>query len=93
MANKHEGSTFDSFLAERGMLEDLQTQAIKEVLAWQLTREMADRKLTQTAMARLMHTSRSQVRRILDPNDTTVTLDTLQRAASVIGRRVQLALV
>ncbi len=93
MANKHRGSTFDSFLAERGTLEQFQTQAIKEVLAWQLQREMKEKKLTQIAMAELMHTSRSQVRRILDPKDNSVTLDTLQRAAMAVGRKVQVALV
>lgn len=91
--NKHMGSSLDSFLEEEGVLAEFQAQAIKEVIAWQLGEAMKERKLSKSALAALMHTSRTQVNRILDPNDGNVTLDTLQRAAAVIGRRVQLALV
>lgn len=91
--NKHEGSSLDSFLEEEGVLGEFQAQAIKEVIAWQLGTAMKERKLSKRRLAELMHTSRSQVNRILDPNDGNVTIDTLQRAAAIIGRRVQLELV
>jgi antitoxin HicB len=91
--NQHRGSTLDSFLEQDGTLGEFQAQAIKEVIAWQLAEAMKDRKLTKTRLAELMHTSRSQVNRMLDPNDGNVTIETLQRAAALVGRRVQVALV
>lgn len=91
--NAHRGSTLDGFLEQEGTLGEFQAQAIKEVIAWQLAEAMKDRKLTKTRLAELMHTSRSQVNRMLDPNDGNVTIETLQRAAALVGRRVQVALV
>jgi antitoxin HicB len=93
MANKHEGSSLDSFLEEEGTLAEFQGQAIKEVIAWQLGEAMKEHKLSKRRLAELMHTSRTQVDRILNPADGNVTLETLQRAAAVIGRRVQVELV
>ena len=90
---KHRGSSLDSFLEEEGVLEEFQAKAIKEVIAWQLGEAMKERKLSKRKLAELMHTSRTQVDRVLDPTDGNVTLETLQRAAEVVGRRVQLALV
>jgi predicted XRE-type DNA-binding protein len=87
------GSSLDSFLEEEGLLGAFQAQAIKEVIAWQLGAAMKERKMSKRRLAELMHTSRTQVNRILDPNDGNVTIDTLQRAAAIIGRRVQLELV
>jgi antitoxin HicB len=91
--NKHRGSTLDSFLEEQGVLSEFQAKAIKEVIAWQLAEAMKDRKLTKSALAVLMKTSRTQINRVLDPNDGNVTIETLQRAAALVGRRVQLELV
>lgn len=91
--NKHRGSTLDSFLEQEGVLGEFQARAIKEVIAWQLAEAMKDRKLTKTALAALMKTSRTQINRVLDPNDGNVTIETLQRAAALVGRRVQLELV
>lgn len=91
--NKHRGSSLDSFLEEEGVLAEFQAKAIKEVIAWQLAEAMRDRKLTKTALAALMKTSRTQISRVLDPNDGNVTIETLQRAAALLGRRVQLELV
>ncbi len=91
--NPYHGSTLDSFLEEEGVLEEFRAQAIKEVIAWQLQQAMTERKLSKTDMAKLMHTSRAQLNRLLDPNDGNVTLETLQRAAAVVGRKVQLQLV
>ncbi len=93
MANKHKGSSLDSFLADEGTLGEFQAQAIKEVIAWQLGEAMKERGLSKKRLAEMMHTSRTQVNRILDPNDGNVTIETLQRAAAIIGRRVQLELV
>jgi predicted transcriptional regulator len=91
--NKHHGSTLDSFLANEGVLEEFQAKAIKEVIAWQLAEAMREQKLSKNKLATLMRTSRTQVSRVLDPNDGNVTLGTLQRAAAVVGRKVQVQLV
>ena len=93
MANKHVGSGLDDFLREEGVLEEFQAQAIKEVIAWQLAQAMKEQKLSKRKLAILMHTSRTQVDRVLDPKDGNVTLETLQRAAAMVGRKVQVALV
>ncbi len=89
----HRGSTLDSFLEGEGLLEEFQAKAIKEVIAWQLLQAMKEQKISRTKLATLMHTSRTQVSRVLDPTDGNVTLETLQRAAAVVGRRVELALI
>jgi antitoxin HicB len=91
--NPHLGSSLDDFLAEEGLLEEATEHAIKRVLAWQIEREMQARKLTKTAMAKRMETSRAQLDRLLDPANSSVTLHTLQRAAAVLGRRLRLELV
>ncbi|GAY19503.1 MULTISPECIES: helix-turn-helix domain-containing protein [Sphingomonadaceae] len=91
--NKHRGPTLDSFLEEEGVLAEFQAKAIKEVIAWQLAEAMKERKLSKNRLATMMHTSRTQVDRVLDPENGNVTIETLQRAAAVVGRRVQLALV
>ena len=91
--NKHRGSTLDSFLATEGVLAEFQAKAIKEVIARQLADAMKERGLTKTRLAVLMQTSRTQVDRVLDPNYGNVTIETLQRAAAIVGRRVQLKLV
>jgi antitoxin HicB len=93
MANRHKGTSLDSFLAEEGSLDEFKAKAIKEVIAWQLGEAMKQQGLSKKRLAELMQTSRTQVNRILDPADGNVTIDTLQRAASVIGRRLQLDLV
>ena len=87
------GSTLNSFLAEEGMLEEFEAIAIKEVIAWQIEKAMADQKLSKNKMAKLMKTSRTQLDRLLDPQAGNVTLETLQRAASVLGRSIRLELV
>jgi predicted XRE-type DNA-binding protein len=93
MTGRHKGSGIDDFLREEGVLEEIQTRAIKEVIAWQLEQEMKARKISKRRLAELMKTSRTQVDRVLDPDVGGVTLETLQRAASVLGRRVQVELV
>ena len=91
--NKHAGSSLDELLSEEGVLEAFQAVAIKEVIAWQLQQAMTEMKLSKRKLALLMKTSRTQVDRVLDPTDGNVTIATLQRAASVIGRKVSVALV
>ena len=86
-------TSVDGFLAEEGKLEAFEAIAIKEVLAWQLENAMKDRKISRKRLAEQMHTSRSQVSRLLDPKDGNVTLTTLQRAAEIIGRKVRIELV
>lgn len=88
MANPHIGSSFEDFLNEEGIYEDVTAAAVKQVLAWQIERVRLAQGLSKSALAKRMHTSRSQVERLLDPSNTQVQLDTLQRAAAVLGRRL-----
>lgn len=91
--NPHLGSSFDDFLRTEGIYEDVQTTAIKRVLASQLEQAMKTKKLTKVEMAKRMQTSRVQLDRLLDPDNDSVTLATLRRAAAVVGREVRLELV
>lgn len=84
----HSGSTFDSFLEEEGIREEVEAVAIKRVLAWQLEQAMQEQQKTKQAMAKQLHTSRSQLDRLLDPQNISVTLDTITRAARALGKRV-----
>lgn len=86
-------SSLDDFLKEEGKLEEFEAVAIKEVLAWQIGEAMKTKKISQSGLAQRMKTSRSQVRRLLDPKDGNVTLNTLQRAAKMVGRSLRLELV
>jgi len=92
MSNRHRGSSLDSFLQEEGVFEETQALAIKEVVVWQLTEAMEKQSLSKARLATLLKTSRSQVDRLLDPTRD-VTLSTLQRAAALLGRRLQIELV
>jgi DNA-binding phage protein len=91
--NPHIGSTLDDFLREEGMLEDATNFAVKRVLAWQVEKAMRDEGITKVEMARRMGTSRAHLDRLLDPNNDKVQLDTVQRAATAIGRRIRLELI
>jgi len=84
----HSGSTFDSFLEEEGIREEVEAVAIKRVLAWQLSQAMQEQQKTKQAMAKQLHTSRSQLDRLLDPQNVSVSLDTITRAARALGKRV-----
>ena len=92
MSKKHMGSSIDDFLKQEGIFDEAQVQAVKEVVAWQLARAMRKKKISKSRMATLLRTSRSQVDRLLDPNDD-ITLSSLQRAAAMVGRRVSIELV
>ncbi|MBZ0087534.1 MAG: helix-turn-helix domain-containing protein [Thermomonas sp.] len=91
--NKHIGSNFDDFLAEEGLLEEANATAAKRVIAWQLAEAMKQGGVTKTEMAARMHTSRAAVNRVLDANDTALTLDTLSKAAAALGCRLRFELV
>jgi hypothetical protein len=87
------GSSFDGFLAEQGILEECEEQAIKQILADQIKAAMEKDRLTKAAMAVRMQTSRRALDRLLDPTNTSVTLHTLQRAAVATGRQLRLELI
>jgi antitoxin HicB len=84
----HSGSTFDSFLEQEGIREEVEAVAIKRVLAWQLSQAMREQQKTKQAMAKQLQTSRSQLDRLLDPQNVSVTLDTITRAARALGKRL-----
>lgn len=90
---QHIGSTLESFLQEENRLEEARATAIKRVLAWQIAQAMQAQQLTKTEMARRMHTSRTQLDRLLDPNNDKVLLQTVQRAAAAIGKQLSVELV
>ena len=92
MNKKNIGSSFDDFLEEEAIFDETTAVAIKRVIAWQIDQEMKLQKLTKSAMAKKMHTSRSALNRLLDENDTSLTLTTLSRAASVLGKRFRIEL-
>jgi hypothetical protein len=91
--NPHIGSSLDDFLKEEGLYEDATNYAVKRVLAWQMERAMQEQGITKTEMARRMGTSRAHLDKLLDPENDKVQLDTVQRAATAVGRRVRLVLV
>lgn len=93
MKKKNKGSTLDSLLREDGIYEEVTAGAIKRVLARQLEAAMREQKLSRTEMARQMHTSRAALNRLLDPENESVTLATLQKAAVVVGREIRLELI
>lgn len=85
--NPHIGSSFDDFLAEDATLESATAVAMKRVIAWQIEQEMTAQKLTKTALAKKMHTSRAALNRLLDETDTSLTLTTLASAAAALGKK------
>lgn len=91
-ANPHTGSSFDDFLKEDGIYEQVQARALKRALAEQLDDAMQSSKLTKVSMAQRMATSRSQLDRVLDPGNLSIQLDTLIKAASAVGRTVEIRL-
>jgi len=84
----HSGSTFDNFLEAEGIRAEVEAVALKRVLAWQLQQAMRKQQKTKRAMAQQLHTSRSQLDRLLDPRNVSVTLDTVARAAKALGKRL-----
>ena len=92
MKRKKIGSNFDDFLGEEKLLEQAQAVAIKRVIAYQIAEEMKIRKLSKTEMADKMRTSRAALERLLDPANSSVTLSTLERAASALGKKLRVEL-
>lgn len=92
MSKKHIGSNFDDFLAAEALLEGASATAVKRVVAWQIEQEMKAQKLTKTALAAKMRTSRAALNRLLDASDTSLTLTTLASAAAALGKHVRIEL-
>jgi predicted XRE-type DNA-binding protein len=88
--NPHTGSRFDDFLKEEGIFDEVQAKALKRALAEQLEESMHDANLSKLEMARKMATSRSQLDRVLDPENVSVQLDTLIKAARAVGKEVEI---
>ena len=86
----HIGRSFDDFLVEDAMLEEVSAVAIKRVVAWQIAQEMKAQGLTKTALAEKMHTSRAALNRLLDETDTSLTLTTLTGAAKALGKNLRI---
>jgi DNA-binding phage protein len=89
----HSGSSFDSFLEEDGILEEVEAVAIKRVIAWQLAEAMKKGNVSKKSMAERLGTSRSQLDRLLDPENGAVQLHTIAKAARAIGKRLRLEMV
>ena len=88
----HTGSTFDSFLEEEGIREEVEATAAKRVIAWQLEQAMQAQHKTKSALAREMHTSRTQIERLLDPANTAVSVQIISRAAGALGKKFTMIL-
>jgi antitoxin HicB len=91
--NPHLGSSFDDFLDEENLLVEANEIAIKRVISWQLQQEIESKHMTKTDVAKAMGTSRAAVDRLLDPNNTSVTLNTLSKAARILGKKIEIDLV
>jgi len=92
MGTQNIGSSFDDFLQEEAMLEEVTAVALKRVIAWQIAEEMKAQQLTKAQLAARMHTSRAALNRLLNENDPGLTLTTLASAAAALGRRVDIRL-
>ena len=90
--NNHIGSNFDDFLRDESILAEAEATAVKRIIAYQIEQEMAERNLTKSALARMMHTSRSSLDRLLDPENASVTLLTLESVAQALGKRLRVQL-
>lgn len=86
--NQHTGSNFDDFLEEEGILEEVSGKAHKRVLALQLADVMEEENITKTGLSKKLKTSRSQLERILDPENTAITIEVLERVAHAVGKKL-----
>lgn len=91
--NPYIGSSLDDLLEEDGVLAEVNAVALKRVLAWQVLQEMKKRGLSKSQMAVAMGTSRPSLERLLDPNNISITLKTMERAAAILGKRLRIELV
>jgi antitoxin HicB len=92
MNKKRLGSNFDDFLREEEVFGQVEAAAIKRVIAFQIEKEMERRSMSKTEMASRMKTSRASLERLLDPENSSVTLNTLGRAAAVLGKKLKVEL-
>lgn len=92
MSNKHIGGLFDEFLAKKELLAETESLALKRVISFELENAMKEKNITKAEIARRMHTSRIAFDRLLDPNNTSVTLKSLEKAAVALGKRIHLEL-
>ena len=90
---EHIGSSFDEFLEDEGLLSEAEATAVKRVIAYQLSQFMEENKLSKTAMAKRMQTSRSALDRLLDESNSSVTLQTMGRAARALGKELRIELI
>ena len=87
--SKYIGSNFDDFLQEEGLLAEAEATAVKRIIAYQIEKEMAERNISKSALASMMKTSRSSLNRLLDPQNSSVTLLTLETAAIALGKKLK----
>jgi predicted XRE-type DNA-binding protein len=92
LKRKHLGSGFEDFLAEEGILEECRAAAIKFKLARELEKAMSERNLSKAEVAKRLHTSRTGVDRLLDPDNTSITLNTMAKVAHLLGKRIEFVL-
>ena len=90
--NPHLGSSLDEFLSDEGILEEATARSLKKVLVWQIEEAMQRNGFSKAEMARMMRTSRSQLDRLLDPDNPSLTLSTLSSAAKALGKDIQITL-
>ena len=90
MKNKHIGSNFDDFLKNENILAETEALAIKRVISYQIEKEMKKKKMTKVELAKKMKTSRSSLERLLDPENVSVTLSTLEKAAVIFGKKLKI---
>lgn len=90
--NKHKGSSFDNFLEEEELLESTEAVAIKRVIAYELEKSMQKKNISKIEMATKLHTSRSALDRLLDPDNTSITLNSLAKAAHFLGKKLHISL-
>lgn len=93
MKNNHIGSSFDSFLVDEGISEEVESGAVKKIIAYQLQEAIEKEHLSKTALAIKLETSRAAVDRLLDPENESITLLTLKKAASILGKKLRLELI
>lgn len=92
MKKKHLGSTLEDLLAKEEILEECRASAIKFKIAFELEKAMTDQHISKTEIAKQLKTSRSNVDRLLDPENTSITLGTIAKVASLLGKRIEFSL-
>lgn len=91
--NKHVGSSLNELLREEDLLAETQAKAMARVVAWQLQQYKNEKELSNKALAEALDTSRSSLARLLDPANTSITLNSIAKVASLLGKRMELKFV